>query len=857
VADTLISTANIYVTGNANATPTAIQLAATALSRLSVDIDTLVTTQVNVTFYTPSQMVTAGYTLSDGSAAWGYTPDGTHCYINNKINGTSLPSEKTQYTVIHELFHQVDRYSLNSTKRTTIAGLMVPAPSTGAAGWWSAGTYINKPSENFADTAPRAFAGITTVLVGYYGRPVASANYATFISTITGGVGPSATTLASAASPGQTNIKVASVTGFSVGDWIGVGNNGTDEVNITVVGTAGSGGTGITFTPALIANHGNGAAVAQIDPPTTVGGPPSSNPNYSITVGGVDYTNQIPVGSIVLSESGSDAPATFEFTVEINNASDLSIHGNADGFEFPDDSVHFSNLLTNARLFGGTLVGATRRHLTGTSWAQDIRCVSYDAWLDRRYLPTWWTTDTGTSTGNKLADDRLIVQRIIQDGAVFLTASNAGVQSTNTSMPKLNLSDGSLRDHILNVAEAAATVADPTARRVYVDFFKGVHYFKGNENTSAPYRIGDADYATTIKATSGLISFWQMGEASGNKCYDAKGVSNITLSGTSIRGVDGGIINDPVKGAVYFGGNASGSASSASYHPGNVFSIECWFQRTTFGTEQTIVDAGATGDYGLEFQADNTIRLFKRGTGSDFTTTATYTDANWHHLVATHNGTAAHIYVDGVDKNGTAALKTIVASGTSFFVGASFDGTSKYNGSLQGVAFYNVALSAATVTAHYHDGVTLVPDYIDFDTDYNDSGFDVYVRGANSAGSGWNTGGAKSVSTYGANTIIDRPDSDTLATRVAIQAAFLQRDFAQAQGGHFTVVGYDGWRGGQTVTIDDATLGINGNYEIKYLETTFSEAGSDVLTYDVYYGTLPWRGHFDIKRKNRRGTGSA
>jgi hypothetical protein len=29
--------------------------------------------------------------------------------------------------------------------------------------------------------------------------------------------------------------------------------------------------------------------------------------------------------------------------------------------------------------------------------------------------------------------------------------------------------------------------------------------------------------------------------------------------------------------------------------------------------------------------------------------------------------------------------------------------------------------------------------------------------------------------------------------------------------------------------------------------------GSSVLTYDIYYGTLPWSGTYDIKRKNRRG----
>jgi hypothetical protein len=342
-----------------------------------------------------------------------------------------------------------------------------------------------------------------------------------------------------------------------------------------------------------------------------------------------------------------------------------------------------------------------------------------------------------------------------------------------------------------------------------------------------------------------------MGEYSGNKCQDTQGVSNITLSGTYVRGVDSGIVNDPVKDAVYFGGNASGSASSASYHPGNVFSIELWFQRTTFGTEQTLVDAGANGDYRLEFQADNTIRLFKAGTGSDFTTNATYTDSNWHHLVVTHNGTAAHIYVDGVDKAGTAALKTMVASGTAFFVAETNDGTSKYNGSLQGLSFYNVALSSATVTAHYRDGTTVVPDYIEQDIDYNASGVSVYVKGTGT--SGW----VNSVvsNSYGANMIIDRSDVDTTAKLNAVGTAYLARDGAPVKLIRFTVSSFHGWRAGQTVTIDDAGLGINGTYEIRDIQMQISPAGNDDFAYDISAGAMPWRGHFDIQRKRRNAIG--
>ena len=66
------------------------------------------------------------------------------------------------------------------------------------------------------------------------------------------------TALSAAASAGDTNIKVASVSGFSVGQAITVDG---EPVTITAVGTAGASGTGITFSPALTKAHAAGTVV--------------------------------------------------------------------------------------------------------------------------------------------------------------------------------------------------------------------------------------------------------------------------------------------------------------------------------------------------------------------------------------------------------------------------------------------------------------------------------------------------------------------------------------------------------------------------------------------------------------------
>ena len=67
------------------------------------------------------------------------------------------------------------------------------------------------------------------------------------------------TTLAAAATAGATNIKVASVTPFSVGQTIWIdATSEAEQVTIAAVGTAGSGGTGLDLTTPLTKAHASG-----------------------------------------------------------------------------------------------------------------------------------------------------------------------------------------------------------------------------------------------------------------------------------------------------------------------------------------------------------------------------------------------------------------------------------------------------------------------------------------------------------------------------------------------------------------------------------------------------------------------
>jgi concanavalin A-like lectin/glucanase superfamily protein len=143
-------------------------------------------------------------------------------------------------------------------------------------------------------------------------------------------------------------------------------------------------------------------------------------------------------------------------------------------------------------------------------------------------------------------------------------------------------------------------------------------------------------------------------------------------------------------------------------------SVEFWFKSTQgLGTNAQwwgnagLVDAevaGAANDFGLSLRSDGRITA---GTGtpdaSIVSSSAGYDDGNWHHVVftRTRSSGALNLYVDGVSAgSATGATASLTAPATINF-GRIRTGGNYFAGTLDEVATYNVALSQATVTAHY------------------------------------------------------------------------------------------------------------------------------------------------------------
>ena len=215
-----------------------------------------------------------------------------------------------------------------------------------------------------------------------------------------------------------------------------------------------------------------------------------------------------------------------------------------------------------------------------------------------------------------------------------------------------------------------------------------------------------ADYDALVLAFAPGC-YWRMGEASGNLA-DSSGNSNTAVKhGSPTYGVTGAIYGDSDK-AISLPGSAASYfevANSASVDTGDVFSIVAWVKKAVNGVSLAIVSRPAYG-YLFCFSSTDKLRLAKNEGSVIATSTIAITDTDWHMVAATKDGTTVHLYIDGVDVTDAGTDQTIVANGGVIQIGRDVStGLAPWNGSLDEIAVFPVALTAANITALHETGV--------------------------------------------------------------------------------------------------------------------------------------------------------
>ncbi|MBC7518306.1 MAG: PKD domain-containing protein [Microbacteriaceae bacterium] len=237
------------------------------------------------------------------------------------------------------------------------------------------------------------------------------------------------------------------------------------------------------------------------------------------------------------------------------------------------------------------------------------------------------------------------------------------------------------------------------------------HYVASGRPSQQPTAPTDSYGAAVFKATPEL--YWRLGESSGTTVRDSGPANNPgRYSGGVTLGAPG-TISGTTNTAASFNGVDALAASVNSVVDPELYSLELWFKSTSttggkligFGNANT----GTSGNYDRHVYLQNNGQLvFGTYTGQTNTivSPASYTDGAWHYVVASQSGDGLKMFVDGALIGTNPTTRAQVYTGYWRVGGdTTWGSTSAYvNSTIDEVAVYDTALSAADISSHYSLG---------------------------------------------------------------------------------------------------------------------------------------------------------
>ena len=238
------------------------------------------------------------------------------------------------------------------------------------------------------------------------------------------------------------------------------------------------------------------------------------------------------------------------------------------------------------------------------------------------------------------------------------------------------------------------------------------------------YNSQKAAFPTVSKPTlsDGLVGYWNFDTGVGGSTVYDMSPGTTTNNGTmtnmdpSTDWVDGKVGS----GAMDFDGSDDYvTLGDVPAFELDTFTISGWVKRGGTGTEDVIASlqyqsnaAGGLSGVNFYFGDTNTLRLdaYISDSNERVETVETYTDTDWHYVLATKSGVTLTMYVDGIQvKQGNLSSATVDythSSTQNSAIGGRWRNTSQdyhgdYVGSVDDVRIYNRALSADEVQRLY------------------------------------------------------------------------------------------------------------------------------------------------------------
>jgi len=207
------------------------------------------------------------------------------------------------------------------------------------------------------------------------------------------------------------------------------------------------------------------------------------------------------------------------------------------------------------------------------------------------------------------------------------------------------------------------------------------------------------------------LTYFRLDESSGNATDQ---INSLTATNTSATYAAAKLNN----GATYGGTAFHTITDNAALKPTSDISFGGWVNFTSTASYQMLIakgeNAGDTRSYEMRAFASTTqieVQMKMGGATAQCRTTAGIGTATWKHVIFTRTGTTQVIYVDAV---AVALSSNVTQSGTIDYSTDDLwfgqrNGGLRFNGRLDEIGIWNVALTSAEVTSLYNAGAGFDP----------------------------------------------------------------------------------------------------------------------------------------------------
>lgn len=228
----------------------------------------------------------------------------------------------------------------------------------------------------------------------------------------------------------------------------------------------------------------------------------------------------------------------------------------------------------------------------------------------------------------------------------------------------------------------------------------------------ADKKISNARYAATISALS-PVAFYRLGDPIGSgTAADSSGHGwTGTINGKVTLGVTGALPADIDTAMTFATPGWIDAGTGPALAGAHTFTVECWVKTTSSAIQQVVsIDETLTssirGDFWIFTDGGHAEMSFIDAVSNQYILTGSklINDDVWHHIVAVVSGTSWKLYVDGV-LDGQQTNPTItIGTGLHLYIGGTNLPDAQFDGSIDEVAVYTAALSAAQVLTNYQTG---------------------------------------------------------------------------------------------------------------------------------------------------------